>query len=286
VDPQKAGGHPPKDLSASFAAAASVTRHHAKSFYFASHFLRRCERREAYAVYAYCRYIDDLIDEHDGSTPLPSRAELTAENRQFLDGAHPSPFASAFAWTCEHRNIPLILLEELVEGCCRDRGAVRIQTMAELEEYCYLVASIVGLMMCRIFGVSSTEAYPRAVEMGLAMQLTNILRDIAEDYERDRIYLPAEDLDQRGLSLQRLLRDGPDEKWRDYLSELISLTRTWYRSAEAGLPHLRNRTCARTARVMGRVYGGILEEIEHAGYDVRKRHYVPLRRKLRLAFFC
>ena len=274
----------PPSLADSFRAATAITRHHAKSFYFASHFLRPRKRREAYAVYAYCRYIDDRIDEHDTHNPPPSQEELTAENHAFLAGDHPAGFAPSFAWTCSERQIPLVLLEELVEGCSRDRGTVRIQTAAELEEYCYLVASVVGLMMCRVFGVSSVEAYPRAVEMGLAMQITNILRDIREDYERGRIYLPAEERAARGLDMESLLQNGPDEGWKEYLATWIRKARSWYRSAETGLPYLQNRTCARTARIMGRVYGGILDEIERADYDIRTRHYVPLRRKFLLAF--
>lgn len=235
-------------------------------------------------MYAYCRYIDDLIDDPTPGNLPPSRDELLAENRRFLSGDHPAPFAAAFAWTCKQRQIPIVLLDELVEGCSRDRGTVRIETQRELEEYCYLVASVVGLMMCRIFGISSTDAYARAVEMGLAMQLTNILRDIREDFERDRVYLPAEELSRRGLQVESLLMDGPSEEWKIYLAQLIETAREWYRSAETGLVFLNNRTCARTARIMGRVYGGILTEIERADYDIRTRHFVPLNRKLRLAF--
>jgi phytoene synthase len=140
-------------------------------------------------------------------------------------------------------------------------------------------------MMCRIFGVSSADAYPRAVEMGLAMQLTNILRDIREDFEKDRIYLPAEELSARGLSVEDLLRYGPTTEWKDYIGSLIQMARGWYLSAETGLPYLQNRTCARTAKIMGRVYGGILTEIENADCDIRRRHFVPFHRKLRIAFF-
>lgn len=235
-------------------------------------------------MYSYCRYVDDRIDEPaDDETP-PSKTELIRENQQFIEGQHPILFGSSFSWTCKQRDIPRILLDELVEGCCRDQSRVRIQTRTDLEEYCYLVASVVGLMMCRVFGVSSAAAYPHAVEMGLAMQLTNILRDIREDFEKDRIYLPAEELHERGISVEKLVTEGPDEAWKSYLAELIQTTRDWYQSAEGGIHLIQNRTCARTARIMGRVYGGILREIERADYDVRRRHFVPLRRKLRLAF--
>jgi len=279
------GDPPPADLGSSFKAAAAVTRHHAKTFFFASRFLPRPIAAEAYAVYAYCRTVDDLIDEHTGEENPPDREALLAENRKLLSGDHPAAFAPGFHWTCRKRGIPLSLLDDLVEGCSRDRNRVRIRDRDDLFEYCYLVASVVGLMMSRVFGISDKEAYPHAVEMGLAMQLTNILRDVREDYERDRIYLPADELEARSLSVEDLLAEGPSKEWRTYLGELVSCARTFYQSAEKGLPAIVDKRGRRTARVMGRVYGGILHEIEKAGYDVRDRHHVGLFRKCRLAFF-
>ncbi|MFP4351679.1 MAG: phytoene/squalene synthase family protein [Puniceicoccaceae bacterium] len=284
ADGAPAPAAPPADLSASFGFCRESTRIHAKTFYFASRFLPRAKRREAYAVYSYCRYIDDRIDEAEKESAIPDEAALREENRRLLSGGHPAPFAGAFAWVCRERGIPGRLLDDLVSGCCRDRGRVRIATHTELLEYCYLVASVAGLMMCRIFGVTDARAYPRAVRMGLAMQLTNILRDVAEDFAKDRIYLPAEDLEARGLDVRRLLAEGPTPQWRDYLAALTAEARDWYRSAAGGLPFLSGRRTAWTAGIMGRVYAGILDEIETAGYDVRRRHHVPLRRKVVLAF--
>lgn len=290
VDPAagSAAEHPPDAPreavpKASLAACRQATKRHAKTFFFASHFLHKVQREQSYAVYAYCRHIDDLIDEPEEGTPPPPTDVLLAENRRFRDGSHPAAFAPAFARTCRERRIPLVLLDELVRGCCRDRGRVRIADRADLWEYCYLVASVVGLMMARVFGIRTKEAYEHAVEMGLAMQLTNILRDIAEDYERDRIYLPAEDLAQRKLSIEDLLARGPSDDWKNYLGELTGQARAFYRSAEAGIPRIADRRGARTALVMGRVYGGILDEIERHDFDMRQRRYVSLPRKIRLA---
>ena len=282
-NPSDKDTQPPPELKDSFRASAEVTRHHAKSFYFASFFLSREKRQKAYAVYAYCRYIDDLIDEQSTLSEKASLDTLLSENREILAGRHAASFSSAFRWVSDVQSIPVELMDELVEGCCRDEETVRIKTRQELWEYCYLVASVVGLMMCRVFGVTSAEAYPRAVEMGLAMQLTNILRDIKEDYGKDRIYLPAEDLAERNLDIDSLLEQGPSEDWQEYLSELIAIAREWYRSSETGLQYLQNKTCARTGKIMGRVYAGILTEIEKKSYDVRSRHYVRFSRKIRLA---
>jgi len=283
-DSLKANGAPgPQVSERSVQACRDATRHHAKTFYFASHFLRKRQRGHAYAVYAYCRYIDDLIDEPEDPEITPSADLLFEENERFLRGTHSAPFTEAFARTCEERRIPSVLLDELVRGCCRDRGRVRIENRNDLWEYCYLVASVVGLMMSRVFGISRQDAYGKAVEMGLAMQLTNILRDIAEDYEKDRIYLPVDELEARDLSVEELIRCGPSPEWKDYLRELIATTRDLYRSAEGGLPDIVDPRGRKTARIMGRVYGGILAEIERSDYDIRRRHFVSLPRKIRLA---
>lgn len=284
VDPPGPPKAPPDSLRESFAAARAVTRTHAKSFFFASRFLPRARRDAAYAVYAYCRTVDDRIDEAPDAAHLPSRAELQEDNRLFLRGEHPAPFAPAFAWVCQHHQLPALLLDELVEGCCRDRETVRLPDFPALEEYSYLVASVVGLMMCRVFGVSSADAYPRAAEMGIAMQLTNILRDLREDFHRDRIYLPADELHGAGINLATVLRDGPSTPgWVPFLRAQIERNRQWYASAAQGLPLLRDRGGARTAAVMASVYAGILDALERHHYDPRSRHYVPLPRKCLLA---
>ncbi len=281
--PKTQGTPAPQVSERSARACREATRLHAKTFYFASRFLRKRQRGHAYAVYAYCRYVDDLIDEPEDPQVTPSADALFEENKRFLQGTHPAPFTEAFARTCEERRIPAVLLDELVRGCCRDRGRVRIANRNALWEYCYLVASVVGLMMSRVFGIARSEAYEKAVEMGLAMQLTNILRDIAEDYEKDRIYLPADELGARELSVGELIRSGPSKEWKEYLRDLIATTRELYRSAEEGLPDIVDPRGRKTARIMGRVYGGILEEIERSDYDVRQRHFVSLPRKIRLA---
>jgi len=276
---------PPKELAGSFQIARQITKRHAKSFYFASHFLPRQRKMPAYAVYAYCRYIDDLIDEAKDKDRAPNQDELRAVNRRLLEGESTEGFGPAFSWTCRECSIPLVLLDDLVEGCCRDRDEVRLQTFSELEEYCYLVASVVGLMMCRVFGVDRPEAYPRAVEMGVAMQLTNILRDIREDWQRGRIYLPAVELDEAGLDLEEVLLRGGflSEPWKGYMEKQVERARTWYESARSGLPYIQNKGARRTASVMSSVYAGILDEIEKESYDPTRRHYVPFLRKCRLA---
>jgi phytoene synthase len=204
------------------------------------------------------------------------RAALDA----MLAGRHPAPFAPAFAAVCREYGIARELCLDLIEGCARDRLPLRLADLAEFEVYCYHVASVVGLMMSRIFGLRDATGLPRAVAMGLAMQLTNILRDVREDFDRGRIYLPAEDLARFGISEDQLRAGRVDANWAALLRFEIARTRAWYAEAELGLPLLDADGSRLTATLMARLYSGILGAIERRRYDVfSARCYVPTWRK-------
>jgi len=258
-------------LSKSLEHAAGVTRHHAKSFHFASFHLPAFRRHAAFSVYAFCRYIDDLID--DSSNCIPNRDELVAELNALLDGRSRLPFAPAFQKTVQTFAIPRSVLLQLIEGCCRDREAAALTTFNELEEYCYYVASVVGLMMSPVFGIHDRAALPLAVDMGIAMQLTNILRDVREDFEMGRRYLPQVDLESAGIDLAAELQGPtPSAAWRDYTLQMISRTRAYYRSGLIGLKALAPDGSRQATRTMAVVYAGILSEIERSkGGNLRAR---------------
>lgn len=163
-----------------------------------------------------------------------------------------------------------------------DRQPMKIETYDELEVYCYYVASIVGLMMSKVFGLKRIEGVYQAVEMGIAMQLTNILRDIHEDYQKGRIYLPLEELQQFNLTEDALRHpDHNDPHWQQFMQFQIKRARTCYAKANRGLQLLENDGSRLTATLMGTLYGGILSEIERNQYDIfSQRVYVPTWRKL------
>ena len=271
-------------------AARAVCRRHAKSFYFASHFLPRRKRRHAYAVYAFCRFVDDAVDAEP--TPL-QQAERLGELSQTLDAAYADgspgssdPVLIAFARTARERAIPKALFLDLFAGVEMDLhaagGMMRFETWAGLERYCYHVAGVVGLIMCRVLGLEDSSAEPNAVAMGNAMQLTNILRDVREDLARDRVYLPQEDLRRFGVSeadLARMADGGPVTAGFCGLMEFeIARARSLYDAGNAGLAALPRDGSRLTAAVMGTVYGGILGAIERADYDVfaaRRRLTLP-----------
>ena len=267
-------------LTSALAACRQATREHATSFYFASRLLPAPKKNGAYALYAFCRWVDDAFDEIELSQQAPDAAALSATLDDILAGKSTLPFAPAFAALVREYGIERDWCRDLIEGCARDRVPLRLRDLAELEVYCYYVASVVGIMMSRIFGLRDAAALPHAVEMGLAMQLTNILRDVREDYERGRIYLPAEDLARFGVTEEQLRTGRVDDAWRALMRFEIARARAWYAGAERGLPGLDNDGSRMTARVMGRLYAGILDEIERHDYDVfAARRYVPTWRK-------
>lgn len=278
------------DREESFAYCRALTRAHAKSFYFSSITLPAEKKDAAYAVYAFCRFADDLLDE-DLLKTEEGRAAARAKLRKLLEALYGKedlelPFAAAFRQTVDCYQIPSRHFEELIEGVCMDTGPVRIKNFEELHLYCYRVASVVGLMMSRIFGLENETGNDRAIEMGVAMQLTNILRDVKEDLEKDRIYLPADEMQQYGLSEESLKTGRADERWQEFMRFQIERARSYYCSGEAGIPLLAADGSRLTVALMSTVYAGILDEIERAGCDVFKgRVHVSFPRKVKLAFW-
>lgn len=271
-------------LEKAYESARKITRHHAKSFYFASYFLPEHKRQAAYAIYAFCRLIDDRIDEAP-IEQLPDRDNLLTLYDSMMRGGSDTPdFAPAFRLINKTYTIPDILYHDLIEGCCLDREPCRMQTFAELERYCYYVASVVGLIMSRVFGLSHPAARREAIFMGIAMQLTNILRDVAEDWQRGRIYLPAEELAAFGLNPNSIEKAEVTPAWEAFMAFQVARAQSYYDAARPGFAALADDGSAQTARVMSSVYGGILKVIASRGGDVfHERAYVPFGRKCLLA---
>jgi len=274
------------NLDQSFESCRLIARHHAKSFYFSSFFLPPAKQKAAYAIYAFCRHADDLLDVSANHGRGGQREEL----KQLLvslyeDRFVEAPFGQAFHQTVSVYKIPRNYFEELIEGVCSDRGPVRIANFEELTKYCYRVASVVGLMMSKIFGLSDPRGEKHAIELGMAMQLTNILRDVREDHERDRIYLPQDEMAKFGVAGD----DIRDQRVNGALTALmkfqIERARRFYQESEKGIPMLANDGSQFTVWAMRWIYAGILDEIENANYDVyRRRARVGLFRKLCLAW--
>ncbi len=270
-------------------ACRRLTRHHARTFYFASACLPRATRAHAYAVYGFCRWADDGVDD---ARDRAEAADRLAIARRALDLAYSSrpdapPGLLAFRRTARVRSIPRHLFDDLLDGMEMDLDVSRYAEFAALDRYCYRVAGVVGLMMTHVFGHRSDRCFPNALALGTAMQLTNILRDVAEDLARGRVYLPQDELARFGVDERQLAEGRVDDRFRDLMRFQVGRARRYYAEAEAGIPWLAGDSARLTVRVMGRAYGGILGAIERQDFDVfRARARVSTPRKLATLAAC
>ncbi len=283
------------ELEAAYAVCRAIARREAKNFYYAFVALPRPKRNAICAIYAFMRKADDLAD--DESVAMDERrarleAWLAAWRTVSAGGSTHDPVFVAVRDATARYSIPLALLDELVAGVTMDVDAAgkdapdTYATFTDLYRYCYLVASVVGLVCIRIFGYTDSRAEKLAEETGIAFQLTNILRDVAEDAERNRMYLPLEDLQAFGVELEGLLRRTagapPTEKERALLKEIGGRAEKYYMSAEALMP-LIDRESRPALGVLVEIYHALLIRIERADYDVfSRRASVPTIEKLRI----
>jgi 15-cis-phytoene synthase len=269
-------------LAASFAACRKITRHHARSFYFSSHTLPRPQREAAYAIYAYCRWVDDAVDEAKVPAAVPEI--ITRLQKDLIHRHFPEVWGPAFFETVTRYQIPWTYFDDLLTGVALDQGSVRLQTWAELDRYCYHVASVVGLMMTHLFVKPWPELLAYAKDLGTAMQLTNILRDVGEDWSRDRLYLPAEELLRAGVSIGDIAAGKVTPAWIKLMQFQIQRARSFYTRSEAGIRELPQNGCQLTVWMMREIYAGILDEIEQQHFNVFiRRARTSTSRKLLLA---
>ncbi|MBO9540601.1 phytoene/squalene synthase family protein [bacterium] len=278
-------------LAESRALCRTMASTHGKSFYFASFFLPPACRVAMYALYAFCRTADDLVDRADGRDPALVRAEL-AEVRATLtsiyDGLNPAgAYWPALTDAIRRYRVPIRPFLDLLDGVEMDLDRSRYRTFEELEGYCYRVASTVGLMLCHVFGFRDASALPYAAEMGKAMQLTNILRDVAEDLRLGRLYLPQAELAAFGVDEEDLRAGRMTPAIRALMRYQVERARALYRHAHQGVEYLDNPFSRFTAHLMGRIYGAILDEIERRDHDVLSaRAFVSTPRKIALLAAC
>jgi phytoene synthase len=249
-------------------ACKSWIRRHSKSFFLSSLLLPARVREASWALYAFCRRADDAVDvEAAGGM---ARVESL---RRRLDGvyagrAEDDAIDRAFAAVVERHAIPRALPEALLAGMEMDARGVRYATDDELYVYCFRVAATVGLMMTRVMGAAADVAYLRAADLGVAMQLTNIARDVGEDERRGRVYLPA------------ALLEGVGGDRRQAVRAILERAETHYRAADRGVP-LLPADCRFAIASSRNIYSAIGAAIARNGYDsVSQRAYVSLPRKL------
>jgi phytoene synthase len=259
----------------------AITRTHSKTFHLSSLFLSAAQRRAVWAVYAFCRTADDIVDR---IAPARERLDaIDAWERKLIgayDGRASDPIFIALSDAAQRFAIPLKPALDLLRGARMDVTVSRYATYDALREYCYLVASTVGLLVMPILGTRSPEAVGYGIALGRAMQMTNILRDVGEDARMGRIYVPADDLQRFGCTEAAILAGVVDEAYLALMQFQIERVRALYAEAEPGIALLAPES-RYTVRLAFTLYRGILARIESNGYDVfRRRAYVPLRAKI------
>ncbi len=283
------------ELEKAYKYCQTVTKTHAKSFYFAAKFLPKHKQKAVYPIYAFCRHIDDAIDEiGDGDEASAIQVvehwklglnvvykQAENENKGERTNDEGQHFV-LLAWqdllkTYKiSQNLPL----ELMKGVVQDTHIKRYETFEELYVYCYRVASTVGLMASEIFGYADEKTLEYAEALGIAMQLTNILRDIKEDAAMDRIYLPQEDLQKFGVTEKQIFANEFNKNFVELMKFEIERVRNYYAEAEKGISLLAKDTRF-TVLLASRIYAKILEEIEKQNYNVfTKRAQTTLSQKV------
>jgi len=242
-----------------------IAREHSRTFYMASGLLPEPRRRSMRALYAFCRITDDLIDRADGDL----EAGLANWRACVLESPPPcdNPVALAWADTRSLYAIPARYAEQLVVGVATDLDKVRYSDFDELAVYCYGVASTVGLMAMHIIGFSGHDAIPYAVKLGVAMQLTNILRDVREDWAVGRLYLPQDELAAFGLTEDDIAAGRVDDRWRAFMRFQIERNRQLYAESLPGIAKLHPSGRFAVAAA-AELYQAILTEIAIRDGDV------------------
>jgi len=256
-----------------FQQCRSILRRSSKTFFLASKVLPKGRERAFWAVYSFCRSTDDIADED--SFTQKERAEKLGEWKKDMLAAYSGkrsshPAMRAFADTALHYGIPISLPLKLIQGVSMDISRTRFSSFGTLRRYCYCVASVVGLMLLHVMGVKSRRAKRYAIFLGIAMQLTNILRDIAEDLRMGRVYLPEKELAAYGLKQSDIsLRMGVRKaaRFRRFLQFQVRRARHYYRQAVSGIEMLPRELRLAIASAAS-LYSKILDRMEKQNYEV------------------
>ncbi len=271
-----------------------VTRRASKTFYWGSVFLPPPKRRAIWAVYAFCRVVDDIVDEACGTeTPRPGHLNGSSSPEEALEywrqsleriyqrgGMGDGPIQRAWSDMLERYPVPLEPALDLLWGVAMDLTVSRYEKFDDLYLYCYRVAGTVGLLTTPIFGYHNEAAPAHAVDLGVALQLTNILRDIGEDARRDRIYIPLDEMRRFGYSEAELMAGLINDAFRELVRFQMARADEYYQRAQSGISML-STDCHLAVRLSGSLYRHILDRIRLNNYNVfTKRASVPLKTKL------
>ena len=259
------------EISAAYRHCSGIVRASHSSFAAAFWMLSREQRRALHAIYAFCRLADDIADDE---AIQGDRVELLRSWRRQLDEAYSGkathPVGIALADTVERYDLPKIWFEDLLEGVEMDLMGTEIREFKQLERYCYCVASTVGLAVVAILGMRGDAVERYAIEMGIAVQLTNILRDVGDDADSGRLYLAKEDLERHGVTREAIESAKLTREIRELLVDYANRAHRRFENAEAALP-LGYRRALRPAQAMGAIYHELLRRVEASNFPCLDR---------------
>ena len=251
--------------------APDLAQNRLSNFYFSFLFLPRQKRDAIETIYAFCRVTDDIVDEESDEGEKHRRLrQWSAELRRALQGKSRFALLNKLELVIRRFGIPVRHFQDLLKGMEMDLSRARYETFAELELYCYRVASTVGLICSEVFGYHNADARLYAINLGKALQLTNILRDIKSDAKKGRIYIPREDLRRFGYSEKELLACTYNDAFKALMRFECDRARAFYREAKMHLTE-DDKPLFYAARTMGNIYYLLLRRIERADYDVFSR---------------
>lgn len=256
------------DLEAAYEECQSITRREAKNFYYAFLTLPSQRRRAISVVYAFCRHCDDSVDDEVSvAIKLARLAAIRGDLEKTYSGSATAPVFLALTDVAQRYEIPQDYFQDIVSGVESDLVKNRYQDFQELRQYCYQVASVVGLVCLQIFGYQDPRAKEHAIDLGLAMQLTNIARDVQEDLGMGRVYLPQDEMARFGYTEDDLQAGIVNEPFTNLMRFQAQRAQEYFNSGFQLLPYLsfRSRACP---AVMGQLYRKVLKRIESADYDV------------------
>jgi phytoene synthase len=265
-------------------ARRQLARAAASNFYYSFLLLPSAKRKAIKDVYAFCRLLDDIVDEDPtGRDPAAELQYWRDEIEGCYQGCPLSDFGERLMGSILEFTLPKQPFLDLIEGMEMDLRWHSYQTFADLREYCYRAASAVGLICIEIFGYESARTREYAVNLGLALQLTNILRDLKEDIGRGRIYLPLEDLERFGYREQDLRANQYNAPFIELMKFEHSRARSYFIKAAASLPEV-DRASMFAAEIMSAIYSEMLDQMPEIQFDVfRNRVSVAKSRRLRIA---
>jgi 15-cis-phytoene synthase len=272
-------------LAQGFNQAKRITRQASANFYFISLFLPRQERLASYSVYALCRLSDEAVDDDRSSKEqnlenIRKKIHLAYDQAELKD-----PLLLCFRHTVQKYDIPKKYFLELLDGMTMDLTIKRYQSFNDLFPYCYKAAGVIGLIQLKIFGCQDLIAEQYAINLGIALQLTNILRDVSEDLNRGRIYLPMDELNAHHLKESDLYDKVLNDRWHVFMRAQIRRARSYYEQGNLGLKHIHHKRCRFTAFLILHIYAHLLTKIEQHNYNVFCiRARVSLPEKILLLF--